>query len=408
MTINVTLFAPNRQSTNPDGERIRKMNFKFSTVGQIIFGNGTVNQIGDLAADKGRRVFLVTGNDRQRADPVSKRLVQKGIRITQFGIKGEPTTDVALAAVAAARREACTFVVGVGGGSVLDTGKVVAALLTNCGDLMDYLEVIGQGRPLKTRPAPYIAVPTTAGTGAEVTRNAVLDSPQHHVKVSMRSRLMLPHLALIDPELTRSMPPHITAVTGLDAFTQLLEAFVSGHANPMTDAICREGLKRAGQSLERAFSDGNDMEARRDMSLASVFGGLALANAKLGAVHGFAGPLGGMYAAPHGALCATLLPHVMKNNLKALQARSPGSPAIKRYEEIAWIVTGNSSARAIDGIEWVRRLCSQLNVPCLSDYGIEKDDFSDIIAKSKNSSSMKGNPILLTGTELMAVLNEAL
>lgn len=384
------------------------MNFKFSTAGQILFGPGTVEQIGDLAEDMGRRVFLITGKGGDRTAPVSGRLKKKGMAITHFRITAEPTTDMVLAAVAEARRQACDFVIGIGGGSVLDAGKVVAALLTNSGDLMDYLEVIGHGQPLKCMPAAYMAVPTTSGTGAEVTSNAVLDSPQHRVKVSMRSRLMLPDLALIDPELTYSMPPNITAVTGLDAFTQLLEVFVSGQANPLTDAICREGLQRAARSLGRAYADGNDSDARQDMSLASVFGGLALANAKLGAVHGFAGPLGGMYDAPHGALCAALLPHVMATNLTALQSRSPESPAIKRYEEIACIITGNSNARASHGIEWIQKLCTRLQVPRLADYGIKKDDFPDIIVKSKNSSSMKGNPISLTETELAEILSKAL
>jgi alcohol dehydrogenase class IV len=364
-------------------------------------------EIGDLAANMGTRVFLITGKSADRATSLIDLLEQRGVKITHFSIAGEPTTDLALAAVDSARREACEFVIGVGGGSVLDTGKVVAALLTNSGELMDYLEVIGRAQPLSQKPAAYIAIPTTAGTGAEVTRNAVLDSPRHGVKVSMRSRLMLPDLALVDPELTYSMPPEITAVTGLDAFTQLLEAYVTPNANPLTDGICREGLQRAARSLERAYFEGGDAGARRDMCLASLFGGLALANAKLGAVHGFAGPLGGMYDAPHGALCAGLLPHVMEINLKALQARDPDSRAINRYEDVARIITGSAAARAFDGISWVQELCSKLQVPRLGEYGIKEADFSTIVANSKNASSMKGNPILLTEAELTEILEKA-
>ncbi|CAB1081461.1 Alcohol dehydrogenase (EC [Olavius algarvensis Delta 1 endosymbiont] len=269
------------------------MRFEFATAGRIIFGPGTLGEIGDLASDRGHRAFLVTGKDVERAAPVMKQLKNQGITITQFSIPGEPTTELVLTAVESARRAACEFVIAMGGGSVLDAGKVVAAMLTNSGELMDYLEVIGQGQPLSEKPAVFMAIPTTAGTGAEVTRNAVLDSPQHRVKVSMRSPLMLPDLALIDPELTYSIPPDITAVTGLDAFTQLLEAYVTEQANPLTDGICREGLQRAARSLKKACLDGKNTGARRDMCLASLFGGLALANAKLGAVHGFAGPLGG-------------------------------------------------------------------------------------------------------------------
>lgn len=383
------------------------MRFEFATTGRIIFGPGTLLEIGDLAAMMGRRAFLITGNNADRAAPVIEHLKKQGVATSQFAIPAEPTTDLALAAVTSARREACEFVIGIGGGSVLDTGKVVAALLTNSGELMDYLEVVGRGQPLSQKPAAYIAIPTTAGTGAEVTRNAVLDSPRHRVKVSMRSRFMLPDLALVDPELTYSMPPQLTAATGLDAFTQLLEAYVSPHANPMTDSVCREGLQRAARSLKKAYLDGNDSSARQDMCLASLFGGLALANAKLGAVHGFAGPLGGMYDAPHGALCAGLLPHVMEVNLKALKARAAQSPAVTRYDEVARIITGKTTGLASDGIGWLQELCSQLQVPRLGEYGIKAADFSTIVAKSKNASSMKGNPIALTETELLEILEKA-
>lgn len=384
------------------------MQFEFTTAGRIVFGSGTIGQIGGLAADMGRRAFVVTGKTVDRAAPLIEQLKAQAITTVSFSIPGEPTTDLVLAAVDQARSEGCEFVIGMGGGSVLDAGKVVAALLTNKGELMDYLEVIGGGQPLDRKPARYIAIPTTAGTGAEVTRNAVIDSPRHRVKVSMRSPLMLPDLALIDPELTYSLPPEITAVTGLDAFTQLLEAYVSVNANPLTDGICREGLQRAARSLEKACRDGKNTTARRDMCLASLFGGLALANAKLGAVHGFAGPLGGMYDAPHGALCAGLLPHVLEVNLRALHSRAPESPAINRYNDVARIITGNAADQAREGIIWIQALCAKLPVPRLAEYGIAEKDFQSIVAKSKDASSMKGNPILLTETEMLEVLEKAL
>jgi alcohol dehydrogenase class IV len=213
----------------------------------------------------------------------------------------------------------------------LDIGKVVATLLTNSGELMEYLEVIGGSQPLNRQSAPYIAIPTTSGTGTGVTRNAVLDSPLHRIKVSMRSPFMLPRLALIDPELTYSMPPSITAATGLDAFTQLLEAFVSRQANPLTDCLCRQGIERVARVLRKAYQNGKDAPAREDMCLASLYGGLALANAKLGTVHGFAG----MHNAPHGALCAAILPHVMETNVSALHSRASYAPVLERYDEVA-------------------------------------------------------------------------
>jgi alcohol dehydrogenase class IV len=383
------------------------MRFEFATATRIIFGIGSIKEAGRHAAQMGKHAFVITGRSVDRAAPLIKRLKENGVKYSQFSITEEPTTDLALAAVREARRQSCDVVVGFGGGSVVDTGKVVAALLTNSGDLMDYLEVIGSGRPLQHASAPYIAIPTTAGTGAEVTRNAVLDSPAHHVKVSMRSPFMLPQLALVDPELTFTMPPSITAGTGLDALTQLLEAFVSHQANPLTDAVCREGLRRAARSLKLAYLDGRNADARCDMCLASLFGGLALANAKLGAVHGFAGPLGGMYNAAHGALCAGMLPHVMDINVKALRARAPESEALDRYDEIARIVTGMPTAGAFDGIAWVRDLCLQLNVPPLADYGIKEEDFAVTVDKACNASSMKGNPIELTADELLEILQRA-
>ena len=383
------------------------MRFEFATATRIIFGPGTLKDIDFPAAEMGHHGFVITGRNPERAAPLVKQLKKQGLEFSQFSIPAEPTTDLALAAVEEARRDGCDFVIGIGGGSVLDTGKVVAALLTNSGELMQYLEVIGGSQPLKRQSAPYIAIPTTSGTGSEVTRNAVLDSPPHRIKVSMRSPFMLPRLALIDPELTYAMPPAITAATGLDAFTQLLEAFVSRQANPLTDCICRQGLERAARALRKAYLNGKDAPAREDMCLASLFGGLALANAKLGAVHGFAGALGGMYNAPHGALCAALLPHVMEANISVLNSRASDSPALDRYDEVARIVTGDPGALADRGFIWVQDLCRQLHVPTLAAYGLEKADFPAMVAKSQNASSMKGNPIALTKQELLDILDQA-
>jgi len=384
------------------------MRFEFATATRIIFGRGTARQTGTIVGKMGYRAFFISGRSVERAQPLIRLLKDNDVEVTRFSIPEEPTTQLALAAVAEARGQNCDVVIGMGGGSVLDTGKVVAALLTNSGQLMNYLEVIGKGQTLKHKSAPFIAIPTTAGTGTEVTSNSVLNSPEHRIKVSMRSPFMLPDLALIDPELTYSMPPGVTALTGLDAFTQLLEAFVSAYANPLTDGICREGLQRAAHSLRQAYLDGSNISARRDMCLASLFGGLALANAKLGAVHGFAGPLGGMYPAAHGALCAALLPAVMAVNVKALGSRGSAPGATDRYDEVARLITGIPAARAADGIAWVRSLCKQLKIKPLGAYGIEERDFTDIVDKACKASSMKGNPIKLNKEELLKTLQTAL
>ena len=383
------------------------MRFEFATATRIIFGPGTISEAASLSGEMGKQAFVVTGSTNERAEPLLERLDKHRIEYVTFNVSGEPTTTIATAAVQAAHDAGCGLVISIGGGSVLDTGKVVAAMLTNTGQLEDYLEVVGAGRPLTQNAAPHIAIPTTAGTGAEVTRNAVLSVPEHRVKVSMRSPLMLPHLAVVDSELTHSMPPPVTASTGLDALTQLLEVYISNQANPLTDGICREGLKRAGRSLRRVYEDGDDQDARKDMALASLFGGLGLANAKLGAVHGFAGPLGGMYSAPHGVICARLLPFVMEANVRALRQRNATSPALAKYDEAARLLTGNISAQAADAVTWVQELCLALKVPSLALFGLKQQDFETIAAKAKKSSSMKGNPVELTDDELLNIIRAA-
>ena len=265
-------------------------------------------------------------------------------------------------------------------------------MLTNGGDLMDYLEVVGAGRRSAGSPPPTSPSRRRPGTGAEVTRNAVLESPRHRVKVSMRSPFMLPRLAVVDPQMTYSMPPALTASTGLDALTQLLEAFVTRDANPLTDGICREGLRRAGRSLGNAFEDGGNHAAREDMCVASLCGGLALANARLGAVHGIAGPFGGMFKAPHGAVCGRLLPFVMAVNVAALKQRARRVGCAGRFDEAARLLTGDERPAAEDGIAWLQALCDRFALPPLSAYGFSDRHAADLIAKSLRSSSMRGNP----------------
>lgn len=384
------------------------MQFEFSTAARIIFGRGTLQQVAPLAAEMGHHAFVITGRTQERAKPLLEQLNKYNIRCVTFNVPIEPTTMIAKEAVSQARQAECDLVIAMGGGSVLDTGKVVAAMLTNRGPLEDYLEIVGQGKTLQHHCVPYIAITTTAGTGAEVTRNAVLGVPESHIKVSMRSPLMLPRVAVVDPELTYSMPPSITASTGLDALTQLMEAYVSNKANPLTDGLCREGLKRAGRSLQQAYEDGSNHTAREDMALASLFSGLALANAKLGAVHGCAGPLGGMISAPHGIICARLLPHVMETNVLALQKRAKNSQALVRYDEIAKILTNTVTAQATDGVAWVQTLCEALNVSSLDEFGLKKQDLPTVVSQSHNSSSMKGNPIVLTENELLDILKKSL
>jgi alcohol dehydrogenase class IV len=384
------------------------MLFEFATAARIVFGRGTVAQLPAITRTFGQRPLVVTGRNLNRAQSLLDLLTGAQLSPTVLRIAREPTLDNITRGVGLARSESCDCVIGFGGGSVLDSAKAIAALLTNDGDLLDYLEVIGSARPLAHPSAPCIAIPTTAGTGAEVTRNAVLSSPAHQLKVSLRSPHMLPRVALVDPDLTRDLSPELTASTGLDALTQLIEPYVSNRANPLADAICIAGLPRAARSLRTAVENGGDATAREDMSLASLFGGLALANAGLGAVHGFAGPIGGMFPAPHGAICAALLPHVIATNISALRSRAPSSPALQRYDEVARLITGKPHATAAKLVSWTRELVESLPIPKLSTFGITEADTPSIAAASANASSMKANPIALTSEELNAVIEAAL
>ncbi len=388
------------------------MRFEFATASRILFGPGTVREVpailaGMLPAAK-TRALVVTGGSVERATPLLDALADAGVDCATFSVVGEPTTEAIQLGTERAAREQCETVIGFGGGSALDAGKAIAALRSNPGDPLDYLEVVGRGKAMVQPPVPYIAIPTTAGTGTEVTRNAVLASTEHKVKVSLRSPMMLPRLAVVDPELTHDLPPALTATTGLDALTQLVEPYVSIRAHPITDAVCRDGMRRAARSLRRACEERDAPAAREDMSLASLFGGLALANAGLGAVHGFAGPIGGMFPAPHGAVCATLLPHVMDVNLQAMRQRLPQAEALGRYDEIARILTDDPGATAADAVRWVEELCQALQIPPLGSYGLTTEQIPLLIERASVASSMRGNPIPLTPGELQEILTRAL
>jgi len=384
------------------------MRFEFATATRIIFGNGVLREANLIARQFGRRALVVTGRNARRLEPLLAGLRESEVSAVPFSVAGEPEIATVEQGAALAKREGCEMVIGFGGGSALDAAKAIAVMVTNDGDLSDYLEVIGRAQPLVKPGAPFIAIPTTAGTGSEVTRNAVLASPEHRVKVSLRSPLLLARVALVDPELTHDLPPALTASTGLDALTQLIEPFVSCRANPMTDALCVEGIRRAARSLRIAFTDGHNAAAREDMALASLFGGLALANAGLGAVHGFAGPIGGMFPAPHGAVCAALLPHVMDANLRALRKRQPNGETLTRYHQVAQLLANDTGASADDGVAWIRQLVSDLKIPLLAAYGVLPAHIAELVNRASAASSMKANPIALTTEELAAALRATL
>ncbi|MFZ4825835.1 MAG: iron-containing alcohol dehydrogenase [Phototrophicaceae bacterium] len=379
------------------------MNFEFATTTRIIFGNGTLSRLGAEVAQVARRVLLITGGNPSRIQSVLHTLDSAGLACAVFSVSGEPTLTEALEGRERALAHQAQAVVAVGGGSVLDAGKAIAALATNRQHPLAYLEVIGQGQPLTERPLPFFAVPTTAGTGAEVTHNAVLKSPDHQRKVSLRDRKMSPIVALIDPTLTHSLPPSITASSGMDALTQVIEPYVSVSANPLTDALALHGVGIIARSIRQAYTHGTDEDARRDMALGSLIGGIALSNAKLGAVHGFAGVLGGMFPAPHGAICAILLPAVMQANIATLTAQD--HPTRHKFTHLAQAILQRPDLT--DLVEWVRGLVQDFDIPLLSAYGVTEADFDEIINQSLHASSMKGNPVPLERATLFHILAQA-
>ena len=379
--------------------------FDFATAGRVAVGAGRAQELARVLPELGSRALVCTGAHPQRHARLLESLAVPHVVST---VDGEPTVATARAVTASAREFTADVVVAIGGGSVLDLGKAVAVLLANGGDPLDYLEVVGRGQPFARPAVPCVAVPTTAGTGSEVTANAVLTSPEHGVKASLRSPYLLPRVALVDPLLTLDCPPAVTASSGLDALTQCLEPFVSVRANPVTDGLAREGLRRAGTGLRRAFADGSDVGARTDMALCGLFGGMALANAKLGAVHGFASAIGGVAAVPHGMACAAMLVPVVVANIRALRAREPGHPALDRYAEASRLLTGDDDASTVDGVEWLRETVRLLGVPRLGRYGIGVADADGIVARTVKAGSTQGNPVVLSENDLHEILANAI
>lgn len=382
------------------------MNFEFFTATRIVFGPGCYKSLDHLITGIGKSALVVSGSSDRFIHDLLEVLRRKCIAAHRFQVSREPSVNTVREGVQFARESECDFIIGLGGGSVIDAAKAISVMLTNEGDILDYIEVVGTGKKIKNPSLPCIAIPTTSGTGAEVTVNAVLEVPEHRIKASLRSPFLATRIAVVDPELTLNLPPKITAYTGMDALTQLIEPYTSKLSNPLINPLCREGIRRVSNALKRAYDSGDDLSAREDMSFASLIGGLALANAKLGAVHGFAGPIGGMYRAPHGAICARLLPYVMEINVRALMERGDKT-ILSRYEDIAKILTQNDRACIQDGIAWIQELNDTFEIPPLSACGVMESDFPFLIERAAKASSMRGNPIELTNEEMLEILTKA-
>jgi alcohol dehydrogenase class IV len=388
--------------------------FEFFSVPRIVFGRNQFARAGELAASFGRRALIVFNCDESTLARLQVQLVALSIVPTAIRQHGEPTVAHIDAALALARNANCDMAIGIGGGSAIDAAKAVAGLLTNGGEgggLLDYLEVVGKGQKISRPAAPWIAIPCTAGTGAEATRNAVIGfkGEGQNFKASIRSELLLARIALIDPELAISVRPSVTASSGMDALCQCIESYTSSGANPMTDALALEGIQRAARSLKRAYLNPRDLDAREDMALAALLSGIALANAGLGAVHGFAAPLGAAFPVPHGTICAALLPHVMAANAAALRAAN--HPTASRYATIGRLILNRPAPdddAIASAVAFVQSLARDLNIPPLRQFGITPDAVPAQVALAQKSSSMKYNPVPLPPDVLTQILTAAL
>lgn len=393
-----------------------ELRFEFATAPLVVFGAGSIGRLGELASRFGRRAWLVTGAGALERSGVLARAIESlaaaGVTAARQSVRGEPDTEAVDRGAREAREAGCDLVVGLGGGSALDAAKAVACLLGNGGEALDYLEVVGRGRPLAKTSAPFVAVPTTAGTGSEVTRNAVIADAASGVKASIRHESLLPRVALLDPALTHSLPPDVTARTGLDAIVQLVEPYVSKRDHPMIDALALEGLRRASPALPRAYADGDDAGARADLMLAAMWSGMALAHCGLGAAHALAGPLGGAFPVPHGVACAATIAPAMEANLRAAARGVAGVETIRRYADVARAMgaageEGDAEA-AVAGVRHMHELCALLNVPKLSVYGVTREAIPGLVARAKATSSMKANPAELTDADLAEILEQAI
>ena len=375
--------------------------FGFQIPRNLKFGRGIArSMVSDIAA-YGKRIVLVHGADASRSAWLREALQGAGATVLSASCTNEPDLDALNAALGELRGQEFDAVVMLGGGSVLDFGKALAALLPAGTDPLQHLEVVGQGLPLPAKPLPSVAIPTTAGTGAEMTKNAVIAVPDRRVKVSLRDVDMIPDLAIVDPALTDGCPKSVTLAAGLDAVTQVIEPYLCSAPNPFTDALCQTAIPRGLAAVVRLMEQ-EDEAARDNLALCSVIGGISLANSGLGAVHGFAGPLGGWTGGAHGAICGTLLPHVLAANEGLVS--DAAKPRFNWVREQIADALGCDAHKAFGELaNWIR----QQGLPTLADMGLVAEDFPVVARQAMQSSSMRKNPVDLSEGDLVDILTKA-
>jgi alcohol dehydrogenase class IV len=384
--------------------------FQISKCPELVFGAGARKKIVQVCGGFGQDILLLTGKSSFSKSNIGieilDNLTNNGFRLEHSTIIDEPSAEVVDDIVTGLGEKTINCVVAIGGGSVVDAGKAVSAMLPVGGSVESYLEGIGT----KVHPGskiPFIAMPTTSGTGSEATKNAVISKiGTNGYKKSLRHTNFIPDIALIDPELTINCPPEITAATGMDAFTQLVESFLSTQSNFFTDALAIDGIKKILRSIERAVGSGNDISARSDMSYAAYLSGITLANAGLGVVHGFAQPLGSLFKIPHGVVCGTLMAIANRVTLEKIGNISEYGTYLSKYKELGSLIADDGSKSDLEWqfVEYLEALSVKLNIPGLADYGVSENSFGDIIART----GIKNHPVQLEDNDLSRILKSRL
>ncbi len=378
---------------------------EFYTPGKIIFGPGGLSQVGTEAKRLGNKVLVVSGRSAMRKsgalDRLTRLLNENDLEyIIYENIPSDPTVKTVDIGASLTRKRSCNLVIALGGGSVLDTGKAISAMVTNEGSVADYQEIEGKGRKFQHKPIPFITIPTTSGTGSEATKNAVITNTEFSLKKSIRDPWLIPEVALIDPELTLSLPSYITAICGGDALTQCIESYLGKKSQEITDALALHAIGLIGKSLVKAVKEGKNLEARKDMAMAALLSGLCLSNSGLGAAHALSHPLGVYYKIPHGLSCAVLLPYVMEYNLPVVIKRL-AKIAQSLGEDLSLLSETEAAQRAV---EKIKEILSAIGIKeNLSEWRIKEEGFPQLI-KGAKGGSLNNNPRDISDEDLIELL----